>query len=113
MRLGDATRMRVETISGGTCTWFGTRGGRFTPKGRVIEIYGPESSGKTTLALHTIVSAEGGGAAFLMLAGTPDPTYAAALGVDITNLLIANPDTGETALELSIKMVRSVTIDIN
>jgi recombination protein RecA len=101
MRLGDATRMRVETISSGALTLDLALGGGL-PKGRVIEIYGPESSGKTTVALHAFVDAE----------HALDPTYAAALGVDIDNLLISQPDTGESALEIVDQLVRSAAVDI-
>ncbi len=84
------------------------------PKGRVIEIYGPESSGKTTLALHAVaeVQKSGGTAAFVDAEHALDPTYAAALGVDIANLLVAQPDTGESALEIVDQMVRSTAVDI-
>ena len=113
MRLGDATRMRVETISSGALTLDLALGGGL-PKGRVIEIYGPESSGKTTLALHAVaeVQKSGGVAAFVDAEHALDPTYAAALGVDIENLLVAQPDTGESALEIVDQMVRSAAIDI-
>ncbi|MBV9388419.1 MAG: recombinase RecA [Chroococcidiopsidaceae cyanobacterium CP_BM_ER_R8_30] len=113
MRLGDATRMRVETISSGALTLDLALGGGL-PKGRVIEIYGPESSGKTTLALHAIaeVQKDGGIAAFVDAEHALDPAYAAALGVDIENLLVAQPDTGESALEIVDQMVRSAAIDI-
>ena len=84
------------------------------PLGRVIEIYGPESSGKTTLALHAVaeIQKNGGTAAFIDAEHALDPTYAAALGVDIANLLIAQPDTGEAALEIVDQMVRSTAVDI-
>ncbi len=113
MRLGDATRMRVETISSGALTLDLALGGGL-PKGRVIEIYGPESSGKTTLALHAVaeIQKNGGTAAFVDAEHALDPTYAAALGVDIANLLIAQPDTGEVALEIVDQMVRSTAVDI-
>ena len=113
MRLGDATRMRVETISSGALTLDLALGGGL-PKGRVIEIYGPESSGKTTLALHAIAEVQktGGTAAFVDAEHALDPTYAAALGVDIGNLLVAQPDTGESALEIVDQMVRSTAVDI-
>ena len=113
MRLGDATRMRVETISSGALTLDLALGGGL-PKGRVIEIYGPESSGKTTLALHAVaeVQRNGGTAAFVDAEHALDPTYAAALGVDIANLLVAQPDTGESALEIVDQMVRSAAVDI-
>lgn len=113
MRLGDATRMRVETISTGALTLDLALGGGL-PKGRVIEIYGPESSGKTTVALHAIaeVQKEGGIAAFVDAEHALDPTYAAALGVDIANLLVSQPDTGESALEIVDQLVRSAAVDI-
>ncbi|NJR76150.1 MAG: recombinase RecA [Scytonema sp. CRU_2_7] len=113
MRLGDATRMRVETISSGALTLDLALGGGL-PKGRVIEIYGPESSGKTTVALHAIaeVQREGGIAAFVDAEHALDPTYAAALGVDIENLLVSQPDTGESALEIVDQLVRSAAVDI-
>ncbi|MCC5629298.1 MULTISPECIES: recombinase RecA [Nostoc] len=113
MRLGDATRMRVETISSGALTLDLALGGGL-PKGRVIEIYGPESSGKTTVALHALaeVQRNGGIAAFVDAEHALDPTYAAALGVDIDNLLISQPDTGESALEIVDQLVRSAAVDI-
>jgi len=113
MRLGDATRMRVETISSGALTLDLALGGGL-PKGRVIEIYGPESSGKTTLALHAVAEVQKGGgtAAFVDAEHALDPNYAAALGVDIANLLVAQPDTGEVALEIVDQMVRSTAVDI-
>ncbi|EHC19509.1 recombinase RecA [Fischerella thermalis] len=113
MRLGDATRMRVETISSGALTLDLALGGGL-PKGRVIEIYGPESSGKTTLALHAVaeVQKNGGIAAYVDAEHALDPTYAAALGVDIENLLVSQPDTGEAALEIVDQLVRSAAVDI-
>ncbi|MBD2136239.1 recombinase RecA [Anabaena sp. FACHB-1237] len=113
MRLGDATRMKVETISTGALTLDLALGGGL-PKGRVIEIYGPESSGKTTVALHAIseVQRQGGIAAFVDAEHALDPTYAAALGVDIENLLVSQPDTGESALEIVDQLVRSAAVDI-
>ncbi len=113
MRLGDATRMRVETISSGALTLDLALGGGL-PKGRVIEIYGPESSGKTTLALHAVaeVQKNGGIAAYVDAEHALDPTYAAALGVDTENLLVSQPDTGESALEIVDQLVRSAAVDI-
>lgn len=113
MRLGDATRMKIETISTGALTLDLALGGGL-PKGRVIEIYGPESSGKTTLALHAIaeVQKSGGIAAFVDAEHALDPTYALALGVDTENLLVAQPDTGESALEIVDQLVRSTAVDI-
>ncbi|MDJ0737986.1 MAG: recombinase RecA [Nostocaceae cyanobacterium] len=113
MRLGDATRMKVETISTGALTLDLALGGGL-PKGRVIEIYGPESSGKTTVALHAIAEVQktGGIAAFVDAEHALDPTYAGALGVDIENLLVSQPDTGESALEIVDQLVRSAAVDI-
>ena len=108
MRLGDASRMRVETIPTGALTLDLALGGGY-PKGRVVEIYGPESSGKTTLTLHAIaeVQKSGGVAAFVDAEHALDPVYAASLGVDIENLLVSQPDTGEMALEIVDQLVRS------
>jgi recombination protein RecA len=113
MRLGDASRMRVETIPSGALTLDLALGGGL-PKGRVIEIYGPESSGKTTLALHAIaeVQRSGGVAAFVDAEHALDPAYSSALGVDIENLLVSQPDTGEAGLEIVDQLVRSAAVDI-
>jgi recombination protein RecA len=113
MRLGDASRMRIETSTTGALTLDLALGGGY-PKGRVVEIYGPESSGKTTLTLHAIaeVQRRGGVAAFVDAEHALDPVYAAALGVDIENLLISQPDTGEMALEIVDQLVRSAAVDI-
>lgn len=113
VRLGDATRMRVETVSTGALTLDLALGGGL-PKGRIIEIYGPESSGKTTLALHAIAEVQkaGGVAAFVDAEHALDPAYSAALGVDIENLLVAQPDTGESGLEIVDQLVRSAAVDI-
>lgn len=113
MRLGDASRMRVETIPTGALTLDLALGGGY-PKGRVVEVYGPESSGKTTLTLHAIaeVQRRGGVAAFVDAEHALDPVYAASLGVDIENLLVSQPDTGEMALEIVDQLVRSAAVDI-
>jgi recombination protein RecA len=113
MRLGDAARMKVETISSGAITLDLALGGGL-PKGRVIEIYGPESAGKTTLALHAVaeVQKNGGVAAYVDAEHALDPMYSAALGVDINNLLISQPDNGESALEIVDQLVRSSAVDI-
>ena len=113
MRLGDASRMVVETIPSGALTLDLALGGGI-PKGRVVEIYGPESAGKTTLALHAIAEAQkaGGVAAFVDAEHALDPIYAGHLGVDIDNLLVSQPDTGEAALEIVDQLVRSSAIDI-
>ena len=113
MRLGDASRLRVETISTGALTLDLALGGGY-PKGRVVEVYGPESSGKTTLTLHAIaeVHRRGGVAAFVDAEHALDPVYAASLGVDVENLLVSQPDTGEMALEIVDQLVRSAAVDI-
>jgi len=113
MRLGDASKMRVETISTGALTLDLALGGGY-PKGRVIEIYGPESSGKTTLTLHAIaeIQRNGGVAAFVDAEHALDPVYAASLGVDIENLLVSQPDTGEMALEIVDQLIRSAAVDL-
>lgn len=113
MRLGDAARMKVETISTGALTLDLALGGGL-PKGRVIEIYGPESSGKTTVALHAIaeIQKEGGIAAFVDAEHALDPIYAGHLGVDIDNLLVSQPDTGEAGLEIVDQLIRSNAIDL-
>ncbi len=113
MRLGDAQRMKVETIPTGAMTLDLALGGGL-PKGRIIEIYGPESSGKTTLALHAIAEAQkqGGVAAFVDAEHALDPVYASALGVNIDDLLVSQPDTGEAALEIVDQLVRSSAIDL-
>jgi recombination protein RecA len=113
MRLGDATRMKVETIPSGALTLDLALGGGI-PKGRVVEIYGPESSGKTTLALHALAEVQkaGGIAAFVDAEHALDPIYAGNLGVDIDNLLVSQPDTGEAGLEIVDQLVRSNAIDL-
>ncbi|MEM9806764.1 MAG: recombinase RecA [Cyanobacteria bacterium P01_D01_bin.56] len=113
MRLGDAQRMKVETIPTGAMTLDLALGGGI-PKGRIVEIYGPESSGKTTLALHAIaeVQKQGGVAAFVDAEHALDPVYSAALGVNIDDLLVSQPDTGEAALEIVDQLVRSSAIDV-
>jgi recombination protein RecA len=113
MRLGDAARMKVETISSGALTLDLALGGGL-PRGRVIEIYGPESSGKTTVALHAVAEVQrtGGIAAYVDAEHALDPQYARDLGVDIDNLLISQPDTGEAALEIVDQLVRSAAVDV-
>ncbi len=113
MRLGEASRMQVETIPTGALTLDLALGGGL-PKGRVIEIYGPESSGKTTVALHAIaeVQKSGGVAAFVDAEHALDPVYAKALGVNIDELLVSQPDTGEMGLEVVDQLVRSSAIDV-
>ena len=113
MRLGDRPEMSVEAIPTGSLALDAALGIGGVPKGRIIEIYGPESSGKTTLALHILAEAQkrGGEVAFVEAEHALDPVYAAALGVDIDNLLVSQPDTGEQALEITDALVRSGAID--
>ncbi len=113
MRLGDATQMKVATTPSGAITLNLALGGGY-PKGRVVEIFGPESSGKTSVALHAIaeVQKNDGTAAFVDAEHALDPTYAAALGVKIEDLLVSQPDTGEDALEIVDQLVRSAAVDI-
>lgn len=114
MKLGDKTTMDIEAISTGSLGLDIALGIGGLPKGRVIEIYGPESSGKTTLTLHAIAECQkaGGVAAFIDAEHALDPVYAAKLGVDVNELLIAQPDTGEQALEIADTLVRSGAVDI-
>ncbi|MCU0298550.1 MAG: recombinase RecA, partial [Candidatus Nanopelagicales bacterium] len=114
MRLGDEGRAPIEVIPTGSITLDLALGIGGLPRGRVVEIYGPESSGKTTVALHAIASAQkaGGIAAFIDAEHALDPEYAAKLGVDIDALLVSQPDTGEQALEIADMLVRSSAIDI-
>ena len=113
MRLGDRPEMNVEAIPTGSLALDAALGIGGVPKGRSIEIYGPESSGKTTLALHLLAEAQkrGGEVAFVDAEHALDPVYAAALGVDTDNLLVSQPDTGEQALEITDALVRSGAID--
>ena len=113
MRLGDRTEMIVEAIPTGSLALDAALGIGGVPKGRIVEIYGPESSGKTTLALHILAEAQkrGGEVAFVDAEHALDPVYAAALGVDIDNLLVSQPDTGEQALEITDALVRSGAVD--
>ena len=114
MKLGDFTAMNVEAIPTGALSLDIALGIGGIPRGRIIEIYGPESSGKTTLALHMIAEAQklGGEAAFIDAEHALDPVYAKHLGVDIDNLIVSQPDTGEQALEIAEALVRSGAIDI-
>ena len=113
MRLGDKPEMNVDAIPTGSLALDAALGIGGVPKGRIIEIYGPESSGKTTLALHILAQAQkqGGEVAFVDAEHALDPVYAAALGVDIDNLLVSQPDTGEQALEITDALVRSGAVD--
>ncbi len=114
MKLGDAPNVAVDAIPTGSLTLDAALGVGGVPRGRVIEIYGPESSGKTTVALHVVAEAQrmGGEAAFIDAEHALDPVYAKNLGVDIDNLIVAQPDTGEQALEIAEALVRSGAIDI-
>ena len=114
MRLGSDERAPVETIPTGSIALDAALGIGGLPRGRIIEIYGPESSGKTTLTLHAIANAQknGGVAAFIDAEHALDPEYAKALGVDIDALLVSQPDTGEQALEIADMLVRSGAIDL-
>jgi recombination protein RecA len=114
MRLGQNTGMNVETIPTGSLTLDLALGVGGLPRGRIVEIYGPEASGKTTLALHAIAEAQkqGGEAAFIDVEHALDPVYARALGVDVDSLLVSQPDTGEQALEIAEALIRSGALDI-
>ena len=114
MRLGDDISINVAALSTGSLSLDLALGIGGLPKGRIIEIYGPEASGKTTLALHAVASAqkEGGDAAYIDVEHALEPAYAQALGVDINSLLISQPDTGEQALDIAESLVRSGAVDI-
>ena len=114
MKLGSREAVEIETISTGSLGLDIALGIGGLPRGRVIEVYGPESSGKTTLALHVIAEAQrnGGSAAFVDAEHALDPTYAAKLGVNIDELLVSQPDTGEQALEITDMLVRSGAVDV-
>lgn len=114
MKLGDTTNLNVEAISTGSLSLDMALGIGGIPRGRIIEIYGPESSGKTTVALHAVAEAQklGGETAFIDVEHALDPVYAEALGVDIDSLLVSQPDTGEQALEICEALVRSNAIDL-
>ncbi|MDD3165474.1 MAG: recombinase RecA [Oscillospiraceae bacterium] len=113
MRLGDKPDMQVDAIPTGSLALDAALGIGGVPRGRIIEIYGPESSGKTTLALHILASAQklGGEVAFIDAEHALDPVYASALGVDIDAMLVSQPDTGEQALEITDALVRSGAVD--
>ncbi|GAA4968078.1 recombinase RecA [Pseudonocardia tropica] len=114
MRLGDQARVPISAISTGSIALDVALGVGGIPRGRVVEIYGPESSGKTTVALHCVASAQaaGGVAAFIDAEHALDPEYAKALGVDTDDLLVSQPDTGEQALEIADMLIRSGALDI-
>ena len=114
MRLGDDIPVNVEALSTGSLSLDLALGIGGVPRGRIVEIYGPEASGKTTLALHVVASAQkaGGDAAYIDVEHALEPAYARALGVDIDSLLISQPDTGEQALDIAESLVRSGAIDV-
>lgn len=114
MKLGDFTAMNIEAIPTGALSLDIALGIGGIPRGRIIEVFGPESSGKTTLALHMIAEAQkmGGEAAFIDAEHALDPVYARKLGVDIDNLIVSQPDTGEQALEITEALVRSGALDV-
>ena len=114
MRLGQNQHMNVDHISTGSLSLDIALGIGGLPKGRIVEIYGPESSGKTTLSLHCIAEGQkaGGNVAFIDVEHALDPTYASALGVDVDSLLVSQPDTGEDALEIAEALIRSGAIDV-
>ena len=114
MRLGDDIPVNVEALSTGSLSLDLALGIGGVPKGRIIEIYGPEASGKTTLALHVVAAAQkaGGEAAYIDVEHALEPAYARALGVDIDSLLISQPDTGEQALDITESLVRSSAVDV-
>lgn len=114
MKLGETTHLNVESISTGALSLDIALGIGGVPRGRIVEVFGPESSGKTTVALHIVAEAQkaGGEAAFIDAEHALDPAYAKKLGVDIDNLIVAQPDTGEQALEIAEALVRSGAIDV-
>ena len=114
MKLGEATRLNVETIPTGSLSLDIALGVGGVPRGRIIEVYGPEASGKTTICLHIIAEAQknGGICGFVDVEHALDPAYAARLGVDVNNLYVSQPDTGEQALEIAEALVRSNAMDV-
>ncbi|MGE5676606.1 MAG: recombinase RecA [Pseudomonadota bacterium] len=114
MKLGESTKMNVESVSTGSIELDIALGIGGVPRGRIVEIFGPESSGKTTVALHIIAEAQknGGEVAFIDAEHALDPSYARNLGVDTENLIVSQPDTGEQALEIAETLVRSGAIDV-
>src|SRR5438067_11764923 len=114
MRRGETTNMGIETISTGALSLDVALGVGGLPRGRIVEIYGPESSGKSTLAMHAVAEAQrnGGICAYIDAEHTMDPVYARAIGVDVDELLISQPDTGEQALEIADTLIRSGALDV-
>src|SRR5207237_4011718 len=114
MRMGDRTNMEIETVQTGALALDLALGVGGLPRGRIIEIFGPESSGKSTLAMHVVAEAQrnGGICAYVDAEHAMDPVYAKAIGVDIDELLISQPDTGEQALEIADMLIRSGALDV-
>src|SRR5262249_7250159 len=114
MRMGETTHMAIEAIPTGALALDLALGVGGLPRGRVVEIYGPESSGKSTLAMHVVAEAQrnGGICAYIDAEHAMDPVYAKAIGVDIDDLLISQPDTGEQALEIADMLIRSGALDV-
>src|SRR4051812_46938123 len=114
MKLGEATKMQVEAIPTGSLSLDIALGVGGVPRGRIVEIYGPESSGKTTVCLHIIAEAQqnGGLCGFIDVEHALDPSYAAKIGVDVNSLYVSQPDTGEQALEIAEALVRSGAMDV-
>lgn len=114
MRMGDNTKLAINVIPTGALTLDNALGVGGVPKGRIIEVFGPEASGKTTVALHIVAQAQkaGGVAAFIDAEHALDPVYAAAIGVDVENLLISQPDYGEQAMEIADALIRSSAVDV-
>lgn len=114
MRLGDKVDQKIDAISSGSITLDKALGIGGYPKGRIVEIYGPESSGKTTFALHAIANTQknGGFAAFIDAEHALDPVYAKNLGVDVENLILSQPDNGEQALDITLALIKSGSVDI-
>ena len=114
MKLGEFKAMEIEAIPTGALSLDMALGIGGVPRGRIIEVFGPESSGKTTLALHVVAEAQkmGGEAAFIDAEHALDPVYAKKLGVDIDNLIVSQPDTGEQALEITESLIRSGALDV-
>lgn len=114
MRMGDAADMKIATVSSGSLAIDKALGVGGYPRGRIVEIYGPESSGKTTVALHAVaeVQRQGGTAAYIDAENALDPQYAEALGVDVDNLLLSQPDTGEEGLEIADALISSGAVDL-
>ncbi len=114
MKMGDGSQQNIEAISSGSLGLDIALGIGGYPKGRIVEIYGPESSGKTTLALHAVAESQkkGGTCAYIDAENALDPSYAKKLGVDVANLIISQPDSGEQALEIADTLIKSGAVDV-